>query len=116
MRIHGTIQRPPARGVRRPTSSHAAAGAGSGLRRADLQTVKVHRDFHVEVAQGAVLDARALIGAKLDARADRELVQVLFHRGQLVKTHPRQPPGGRSTDPDDLPEEKAGYAMRDLTG
>jgi hypothetical protein len=33
----------------------------------------------------------------------------------LVKTHPRQPPGGRSTDRDDLPAEKAGYALRDLT-
>jgi hypothetical protein len=32
-----------------------------------------------------------------------------------VKTHPRQPPGGRSTDRDDLPAEKAGYALRDLT-
>ena len=39
----------------------------------------------------------------------------MFHRGQLVKTHPRQPPGGRSTDPIDLPAEKTGYAMRDLT-
>ena len=38
----------------------------------------------------------------------------MFHRGQLVKTHPRQPPGGRSTDPVDLPAEKTGYAMRDL--
>jgi hypothetical protein len=35
--------------------------------------------------------------------------------GRLVKTHPRQPPGGRSTDPADLPAHKAGYAMRDLT-
>ena len=39
----------------------------------------------------------------------------MYHRGQLVKTHPRQPPGGRSTDPVDLPAEKTGYAMRDLT-
>src|SRR5439155_21803358 len=28
--------------------------------------------------------------------------------------HPRQRPGGRWTDPDDLPAEKVGYAMRDL--
>jgi hypothetical protein len=32
----------------------------------------------------------------------------------LVKVHPRQRPGGRWTDPDDLPVEKVGYAMRDL--
>jgi len=33
-----------------------------------------------------------------------------------VKTHPRQPPGGRATDRgSDLPAERAGYAIRDLT-
>ena len=46
-------------------------------------------------------------------RADRTLVRI-FHRGQLVKIHPRQAPGHRSTDPDDLPAHKTVYAMRDL--
>ncbi|UQX11734.1 hypothetical protein [Candidatus Mycobacterium methanotrophicum] len=32
--------------------------------------------------------------------------------GKLIKTHPRQPAGGRSTDPADLPADKTGYAMR----
>ncbi len=76
--------------------------------------VKVHRDFHVEVAKSLYSLPQQWIGQHLDARADSELVK-LFHRGQLVKTHPRQPPGGRSTDRTDLPEERAGYAMRDLT-
>ena len=46
-------------------------------------------------------------------RADRQLVRV-FHRGQLVKIHPRQAPGGRATDAEDLPAEKTAYALRDL--
>jgi hypothetical protein len=46
-------------------------------------------------------------------RADSALVK-LFCRGQLVKVHPRQAPGGRFTDPGDLPAAKVGYAMRDL--
>ena len=50
----------------------------------------------------------------LDVRADSELVK-FYRRGTLVKVHPRQPPGGRSTDRADLPEHKAGYALRDLT-
>ena len=37
----------------------------------------------------------------------------LFHRGQMVKAHPRQQPGRRVTDPADLPAEKTTYAMRD---
>src|SRR3954447_26262588 len=55
-------------------------------------------------------------------RADSELVKLYSvggpagaGGGRLVKTHPRQRPGGRSTDPADLPEHQAGYAMRDLT-
>jgi len=46
-------------------------------------------------------------------RADRGLVRI-YARGQLVKTHPRQAPGGRVTDPEDLPSERTAYAMRDL--
>jgi hypothetical protein len=33
---------------------------------------------------------------------------------QLIKTHLRKPPGGRSTDPADFPPEKLIYAMRDV--
>ncbi|MDF1598130.1 MAG: hypothetical protein P1T08_18835 [Acidimicrobiia bacterium] len=54
-----------------------------------------------------------LIGTRVDVRADAQLVKV-FSRGQLVKVHPRQKPGHRSTDPEDLPSEKTAYAMRDL--
>jgi hypothetical protein len=38
----------------------------------------------------------------------------IFQRGQLVKVHPRQAPGRRSTDPADLPSHTTVYAMRDL--
>jgi hypothetical protein len=55
----------------------------------------------------------ALIGARVDVRADGQLVKI-FHRGVLVKTHPRQPAGHRSTDPADLPAHTRVYAMRDL--
>ena len=35
-------------------------------------------------------------------------------RSQLIKVHPRQPPGHRSTDPADLPSEQTTYALRDI--
>jgi hypothetical protein len=76
--------------------------------------VKVHRDFHVEVARALYSVPQAWLGQYLDARADQVLVR-LFHQGKLVKTHPRQRPGGRVTEAADLPKEKAGYAMWDLT-
>lgn len=36
----------------------------------------------------------------------------LYRRGELVKVHPRQHRGGRATDSDDYPAEKAAYALR----
>jgi hypothetical protein len=65
------------------------------------------------VARALYSAPKVYIGHSLQARADAALVK-LFYRGQLVKVHPRQRPGGRSTDPDDLPQHKVGYALRDL--
>jgi hypothetical protein len=112
-RIHGTIQA-------RPGEVFAAAEAGALLPLPDaaydvpvLTRVKVHRDFHVEVARSLYSAPQAYLGRHLDARADSALVK-LFHHGVLVKTHPRQEPGRRVTDPADLPAEKTTYAMRDV--
>jgi hypothetical protein len=55
----------------------------------------------------------AYIGQRVQVRADSALVRV-YHRGALIKTHPRKPPGGRSTDPADYPTDKAAYATRDI--
>jgi transposase len=74
---------------------------------------KVHRDHHIEVAKALYSVPGNLIGARVEVRADSKLVRV-WHRGQLVKTHPRARPGGRVTDPADLPADKAAYAMRDV--
>ncbi|GLP78645.1 IS21 family transposase [Mycobacterium antarcticum] len=80
-----------------------------------FKAVKVHRDFHAEVGKALYSLPEQWIGTTLDVRADSELVK-FYHRATLVKVHPRQPPGGRSTDRHDLPEHKAGYALRDLAG
>src|SRR6516162_2063725 len=112
MRIHGTIQA-------RPAEVFAEHEAGLLLplpARYDtpvFATVKVHRDFHVEIGRSLYSAPKEYLGCHLDARADSALVK-LFHRGQVVKTHPRQQPGRRVTDPADLPAEKTTYAMRDV--
>jgi hypothetical protein len=46
-------------------------------------------------------------------RADRKQVKIYFGT-ELIKTHGRQPPGGRSTDPADYPVGKGIYATRDV--
>ena len=111
-RIHGTI-------AARPAEVFAAHEAGVLLPVPVpydvpvLAKVKVHRDFHVEIGRALYSAPKEYLGCHLDARADAALVK-LFHRGQLVKTHPRQQPGRRVTDPADLPAEKTTYAMRDV--
>ena len=113
MRIHGTTQARPAEmftELESPCLLEVPAPYDVPI----FTRVKVHRDFHVEVAKALYSVPEHFIGHHLDARADSQLVK-LFARGQLVKTHPRQRPGGRSTDREDLPAEKVGYAMRDLT-
>ena len=113
MRIHGTLQARPAE-VFDEQEAACLLPVPDAYDVPVFKTVKVHRDFHVEVAKALYSVPGGYLGHQLDVRADRELVK-LYYRGRLVKTHPRQAPGGRSTDRDDLPAEKSGSALRDLT-
>ena len=73
---------------------------------------KVHRDQHAQVAKALYSLPRVFLGKTLVARADRSTVR-FYHREVLVKTHPRMPPGQRSTDRSDFPADKAAVAARD---
>ena len=53
------------------------------------------------------------VRATLRTRSDRHLVR-FYLDGIVIKTHPRMPPGGRSTDPADFPPESLAYARRDI--
>jgi hypothetical protein len=113
MRVHGTTQCRPAE-VFAVEEQPRLLPAPTG--RYDLpiySSAKVHRDHHIEVAKALYSVPGNLIGTRVDVRADRALVRI-FQRGQLVKVHPRQDPGRRVTDPDDLPSHTSVYAMRDL--
>jgi hypothetical protein len=113
MRVHGTIQARPAE-VFRVQEQHRLGPAPTDVYDVPIYTTaKVHRDHHIEVARSLYSVPGNLIGQRVEVRADRSLVRV-FARGQLVKVHPRQQPGRRVTDPDDLPTERTVYAMRDL--
>jgi hypothetical protein len=111
-RIHGTICARPIE-VFCAQEAPRLLGAPGFYDTPVFKSVKVHRDYHAEVAKALYSLPEQWIGTTLDVRADAELVK-FYHRGVLVKVHPRQPAGGRSTDPADLPEHKTGYALRDL--
>ena len=74
---------------------------------------KVARDHFAQVAKALYTLPTRFIGKTLRARADRAVVR--FYDGTLlVKIHARQPPGGKSIDPNDFPPEKTPYALRDV--
>lgn len=113
LRIHGTTACRPAESFAVEEAPRLAPAPTSRYDLPIYARAKVHRDHHIEVAKALYSIPGNLIGAHVEVRADRELVRV-FHRGQLVKVHPRTKAGGRVTDPADLPAEKTIYAMRDL--
>lgn len=113
MRIHGTIRARPAEVFAREEVGVLLPGPDEVYDTPRWTTAKVHRDHHIQVAKALYSIPGALIGETVTVRVDSRLVKVLF-RGQVVKIHPRQAPGGRSTDETDLPSEVTVYAMRDL--
>ncbi|MHB1931101.1 MAG: IS21 family transposase [Acidimicrobiales bacterium] len=113
LRVHGTTQLRPAEHFAVEEAPHLLPAPTSPYDVPIYATPKVHRDHHIEVAKALYSIPGNLIGARVDVRADRQLVHV-SHRGAVVKVHPRQAPGGRVTDPADLPAGTTAYAMRDL--
>ena len=50
-------------------------------------------------------------GQQVELQLGAKLVRI-YHRGTLLKVHPRQPRGGRATDPNDYPAELSPYTLR----
>jgi hypothetical protein len=72
-------------------------------------------DDHALVVDYALYSVPYQLGTcELRVRLDGQTVK-LYHKGLLVKTHPRQPQGGTSIEPQDLPPGKAALATRDAT-
>lgn len=71
----------------------------------------VHPDHHVQFRKALYSVPTRYLHERVDVRGDSRLVRI-YHRGELIKIHAPQPPGGRSTDYTDYPAERAPYAMR----
>lgn len=113
MRTHGTTQCRPVEHFRLTEQALLLPKPEAPYDVPVYATCRVHRDHHIEIAKALYSVPGHLLGARVQVRADRQLVRV-SHRGQLIKVHPRQAPGGRSTDPADLPSERTTYALRDI--
>ena len=110
-RVHGTTRQVPAVVFTAQEAPCLLPVPGGRYQVPYWAEVKVHVDYHIQVARALYLVPWRHVGARVMARADEHLVKV-YLRDQLIKTHPRKAPGGRSTDAADMPPGVEGYATR----
>jgi transposase len=112
MKKHGTTQRRPKEHFLAEEQQHLLPAPNEPYDVPLWCSVTVDNSQHVAVAGGLYMLPLDCVRQKLRARADKSLVR-FYKRGVLVKVLPRAAVGGRSFSPDDIPEHKRAYALRD---
>ena len=112
-RIHGTTRKRPLEVFQDEERPLLAPWDGEPYEVPDWRTAKVHADHHVacQYALYSVPSALCPPGQQVEVQLGAKLVRI-YHRGALLKVHPRQPRGGRATDPNDYPAELSPYTLR----
>ena len=113
LRIHGTTRRKPLVVFRDEERQALLPWDGEPYEIADWRNAKVHQDHHIQcrLALYSVPSSLCPPGRKVEVKVDSKLVRI-YYQGQLIKTHLRQPRGGRATDPNDYPAELSAYTTR----
>lgn len=111
-RIHGTTRQPPLAVFEDVEKEHLLPFEGERYDTPTWGQYKVHPDHHISFQKALYSVPHAHLGRTAWVRGDSRLVRI-YVDGALVKTHPRKPPGGRSTDHDDYPAELTPYTLRD---
>ena len=112
-RVHGTTRRLPLAVFEAEERDALLSWDGAPYEVTNWRTAKVHLDHHVacQYALYSVPSSLCPPGQQVEVGQDSKLVRI-YHRGRLVKVHPRQPRGGRATDPADYPAELTPYTLR----
>ena len=113
-RIHGTTRKRPLAVFDNVEREQLTALTAQRFDPPTWAQCKVHPDHHINFAKALYSVPTRYIRDTVWVRADSGLVRV-YADGLLIKTHPRQQPGGRATDYDDYPAELTPYALRDPT-
>lgn len=113
-RVHGTTRQLPLVVFRDQEQAKLLPFDGKPYTVPSWGRVQVHLDHHIAYQYALYSVPWQLCPPKssVEVSADDKLVR-LYHRGNLLKTHPRQERGGRSTDPNDYPPAKSSYAQRE---
>ena len=110
-RLHGTTRRAPRVVFETEEQPTLLPLAPEPFDRPTWAHATVHPDHHIQFRRALYSVPTRYIGQAVDVRGDSRLVRI-YHRGELIKVHPPQPPGSRSTDYTDYPAEQTPYAMR----
>ena len=112
-RVHGTTRRQPLVVFQEEERAALLAWDGLPYEVTDWRTAKVHPDHHVacQYALYSVPTTLCPPGQQVEVGLGSKLVRI-YHRGMLINVHPRQPRGGRATDPADYPAELTPYTLR----
>jgi len=110
-RIHGTTWRVPLEVFEAEEKPRLISLQAKRFETPTWAPCKVHPDHHIRFGQALYSVPTRWIGCRVEVRGDRSLIRIYAH-GELIKTHERKPPGGRSTDYTDYPEGRSPYALR----
>ena len=112
-RIHGTTRKQPLVVFQDEERHTLLPWDGQPYEIANWRTARVHQDHHIQCLQAlySIPSDVCPLGQQVEVRLDSKLVRV-YHREQLIKTHVRQPVGGRATGPNDYPAAVSAYTTR----
>ena len=110
-RTHGTTRKRPLEVFETVEKAALKPLVGDRFDPPHWNDVKVHPDHHIRFGKALYSVPTHYLGKKVTVRGDSRLLRI-YHAGELIKTHPTQPPGGRHTDYADYPKDKTAYAMR----
>lgn len=113
-RVHGTTQEVVRERYERAEKAAMLPAPTSPFDVPLWTDAKVHPDHHFQVQRALYSMPTRYIGCQLRVRSDKSVVRA-YLGGELVRTHPRQRPGGRSTNPNDYPVGRDIYATRSFT-
>ena len=106
-RIHGATRQKPLVVFQDEERHTLLPWDGEPYEIADWRNARVHPDHHIQCLQAlySVPSDVCPPGQEVEVKVDGKLVRI-YHRGKLIKTHVRQPTGGRSADNDDYPQRR----------
>ena len=110
-RVHGTTRQVPRVVFETVEQATLLPLAPEPFDRPIWAKATVHPDHHIQFRRALYSVSTRYLGQRVEVRGDSRLVRI-YHHSTLIKVHPPQPPGGRSTDYTDYPAERAAYAMR----